>query len=63
MSNKNPKEDAEVVTSYTKEQFLQSKQFTGIDKDIIAIKLEDGKKYSVTEVKKVIETFKNKGVN
>lgn len=63
MSNKNTKDVAEAATRYTKEQFLQSKQFTGVDKDIITIKLENGKKYTVDDVKKVIETFKNKGVN
>lgn len=63
MSSKKPQEANDVVPSYTKEQFMQSNQFTGVDKDIITIKLEDGKKYIVDDVKKAIESFKNKGVN
>lgn len=47
---------------FSKEQILASKQFVGVDKDILSIVLEDGKEYTVEDARKAVETFKNKGV-
>lgn len=47
---------------FTKAQFLASEQFKGVDKDIISIQLDDNSTYSVDEVKKLVDTFKSKGV-
>ncbi|MCM3701430.1 hypothetical protein [Paenibacillus macerans] len=47
---------------FSKEQILASKQFAGVDKDIISIVLEDGKEYTIEAARKAVETFKNKGV-
>lgn len=46
--------------AYTKEQFLGSAKYSYQDKDVLAALLEDGKTYSVTEAKQMIDDFKNK---
>lgn len=48
--------------SYTKAQFMASKQFKGVDKDILSIALVEGNTYTVDEAQKAIEGFKNKEV-
>ncbi|RRJ62404.1 hypothetical protein EHV15_05145 [Paenibacillus oralis] len=53
----------EVATDgFSKEQILASKQFKGVDKDILSVALTDGKEYTVEAANKAIETFKSKGV-
>lgn len=47
---------------FTKSQFLQSRQYKGIEKDILKIKLEDGKKYTHEQAKRAIADFKKRKV-
>lgn len=47
---------------YTKAQFLSSKQFRGVDKDILSIVLVEGDTYTVDDAQKAIDRFKNKEV-
>ncbi|WMJ79536.1 hypothetical protein RBU49_11610 [Clostridium sp. MB40-C1] len=53
--------DKEQEVKFTKEQIVSSKQFTVIEKDILKALLED-KDYSLKEVKKVIQDFKEREV-
>lgn len=43
---------------FSKSQFLQSKQRTGIEKDILAVVLEEGQKYTISEAEKLVNKFK-----
>ncbi len=49
--------------SYTKEQLLQSRQFTFIEKDALSAILADKTVYTIDEVKKLLDEFKNRKVN
>lgn len=50
--------EKELAVGFTKEQFLQSRQWQGIDKDILSIVLEPGKTYTIVEAKRMIDDFK-----
>lgn len=57
------KETKTVVKSepkFTKAQLLNAKRFTGQEKDVLAAVLEDGVKYSLTDVDKQVKAFKAK---
>ena len=43
---------------FTKKQFLKSRQRPGIEKDILAAVMEDGKTYTLAEAEKLISEFK-----
>jgi len=43
---------------YTKAQFLQSKRYAGVQRDILNVVLEDGKRYTHEQVEKAIKDFK-----
>ncbi|GIP10396.1 hypothetical protein J1TS5_25660 [Paenibacillus macerans] len=64
MTTKKTETQAEEVVAdkFFKDQILASKQFVGVDKDILSIVLEDDKEYTVEDARKAVETFKNKGV-
>lgn len=47
---------------YTKQQFLNSKKFTTIQKDVLKVLLLDEQKYTNDQVKKLIEDFMKKEV-
>lgn len=49
--------------SFKKEQFLNSGQRTGLDKDILAVVLDEGKGYTLKEAEKLIHDFKKRKVN
>lgn len=61
-TKKEPQVEEVAADKFSKDQILASKQFKGVDKDILSIVLEDGKEYTVEDARKVVETFKNKGV-
>ncbi len=44
---------------FTKQQYLESTMYSGIEKDILSALLKDGKMYTKTEVKKILDDFKN----
>lgn len=50
------------VASFTKAQFLQSRQRPGHERDILAAVLEDGKLYTIAEADKAIQNYLKKGV-
>ena len=50
--------EKEVTAGFTKEQFLQSRQWQGTDKDILSVVLEPSKAYTIAEAKKLVEDFK-----
>lgn len=56
------KQSPGIAAGFTKEQFLQSRQWEGTDKDILSVVLEDGKTYTVADAKKLLEQFKNSEV-
>lgn len=45
-------------TQFSKEALVHSTGFKPIERDILSLKLEDGKNYSKTEVTKIIKQFK-----
>lgn len=47
---------------YFREQFLTSQAFSGVEKDMLAVILEDGQRYTKSEVQEEMNTFKNRGV-
>ncbi|WP_019535033.1 hypothetical protein [Paenibacillus ginsengihumi] len=46
--------------AYTKEQFLSSKRFTAIQRDVLAAVLEDGKTYTNFQAKQALEAYLRK---
>ncbi|WP_127575259.1 hypothetical protein [Paenibacillus barengoltzii] len=48
----------DIAAGFTKEQFLQSRQWQGIDKDILSVVLEPSKTYTIAEAKRLVEEFK-----
>ncbi|MFD1179208.1 hypothetical protein ACFQ3W_23345 [Paenibacillus puldeungensis] len=47
----------EIVSGFTKAQFMESRQWQGIDKDVLSVVLEDDKTYTIAEAKKLINQF------
>jgi hypothetical protein len=45
---------------FTKEQFLQSRKFSLAGKDMLSVVLEDGKRYTIPEVKRLTEAWLKK---
>lgn len=52
------KQATDAVGGFTKDQFLQSQQWEGTEKDILSAVLNDGKLYSLAEAKRLVEEFK-----
>lgn len=48
--------------AFGKEQFMSSKRRQGVEKDIAAAALEDGKMYTLKEAEKRIQDFKKRKV-
>lgn len=51
------------VPTFSKAQFLQSRQRPGHEKDILAAVLEDDNSYTIAEADKAIQNYLKKGVN
>lgn len=47
---------------YTKKQFVESSQYTAMDRDILKILLKENQKYTKDDVEKVLKEFKEKKV-
>jgi hypothetical protein len=65
VSNKKSKageQTKQAEQTYTKAQFLASKQFTAIQRDFLNAILEDGKTYTMDQVKQLIEEYAKKAV-
>lgn len=54
------KAEEQAAPTFTKQQFLSSKQFTAHEKDVISALLQDDKTYSVDTAKKLIKDFLKK---
>jgi hypothetical protein len=50
------------LAAYTKEQFLASKQFTAVQKDVLRALLKDGETYTVDQAQKLIDDFAKRKV-
>ncbi|WP_374718168.1 hypothetical protein [Neobacillus sp.] len=50
--------EKDIAAGFTKAQFLQSRQWQGIDKDILSVVLEPSKTYTIAEAKRLIDQFK-----
>lgn len=50
------------LASFTKEQFLASRQRSGRERDILAAVLVDGKTYTIAEAEKVMQAYLRKEV-
>ncbi|MNN60874.1 hypothetical protein D3C76_1438550 [compost metagenome] len=57
-----PLQDAKTEARYLKEQYLASQAFSGVERDMIAVILEDGRRYTKSEVQEEINQFTNRGV-
>lgn len=42
-------------SSYTKSEILRSSQFTGIERDLLAVLLEDGKTYTIAKCREILK--------
>lgn len=63
MSEKENEQKAPKPTvRFTKQQFLKSANFTQVEKYVLNAVLEDGKKYTLEEAKKLVENYKKKAV-
>lgn len=63
MSEKENEQKAPKPTvRFTKQQFLKSANFTQVEKYVLSAVLEDGKKYTLEEAKKLVENYKKKAV-
>ncbi|WP_442601746.1 hypothetical protein [Paenibacillus sp. KN14-4R] len=51
----------EKVQTYTKQQFLESQQFSPLQKDVLNALLED-REYTIEQANKIIEQFEKKVV-
>lgn len=69
MSNQKSKVDEQTEQTkrteqtYTKAQFLASKQFTAVQRDFLNAILEDGQSYTMDQVKQLVEENVKKAVN
>jgi hypothetical protein len=52
----------ENVPRFTKNQFLQSRQRSGRDRDILAVVLADGEQYTVSEAERAMENYLKRSV-
>lgn len=53
----------ETEPTFTKAQFLASKQFTAVQRDFLNAILEDGQSYTMDQVKQLVEENVKKAVN
>lgn len=47
---------------FTKEQFVKSEQWQGVDRDILSIVLEDNQTYTIAQAKQLVEQFMSREV-
>lgn len=47
---------------FTKEQFVKSEQWQGVDRDILSIVLEDNQTYTISQAKQSVEQFMSREV-
>jgi hypothetical protein len=57
MTDKTEKVDRSQVPTFTKEQFLKSRQRPGHERDILAAVLEDGKTYTFADADKALQAY------
>lgn len=50
------------VPAYTKAQFLASKQFTAVQKDVLRALMKDGETYTVEQAQKLIDDYAKRKV-
>lgn len=62
--DENAKSSQEVVeTKFTKEQWLASKRFESVHKDVLSVILADGSNYTLEQVERLIkETLERKAI-
>lgn len=58
MATKKESAKTSTETKFSKDVLVHSAGFKPIERDILSLKLEDGKTYSKTEVTKIIKQFK-----
>jgi len=56
------KESTKVVGTFTKEQFIASKQFTPLEKDFLRSVLDEGKTYTIDQARDVLKKTMSKEV-
>lgn len=62
MASKAKTEDEIPVPEFTKEQFLASKSYTGLEKDILRALLDDKQTYTKDQVRVIANDFERKEV-
>jgi len=59
--SKDKSESTETVKQgFTRAQLLRSRQFTLVSKDVLAVVLEDGQRYTIPEVKRLSDAWLKK---
>lgn len=62
MTEKADKNQGSAVPTFTKEQFLKSRQRPGHERDILAAVLEDGKTYTHADAEKALQGYLKRSV-
>lgn len=62
MSKKEQQEKKPEEVKFPKRQFLKAANFTRVERDVLAVILEDNKQYTLDEVQKALEKFKARRV-
>ncbi|NLG90108.1 MAG: hypothetical protein GX494_13030 [Clostridiaceae bacterium] len=58
MSKKQAVKGDSSLAMFTKKQILKSKVFTHIEKDVLSVILNENEKYTIEQVKNLLEKFK-----
>lgn len=53
---------ADPAPTFSRPQLIASKQFSGQEKDVLAVVLEDGKTYTLEQAKQALRDFMNRTV-
>lgn len=62
MSKAEKQESPKKAVTFTKQQFLKAANFSRVERDVLAVILEDDKLYTLDQVQKLLGDFKKRRV-
>lgn len=62
MSKAEKQESPKKAVTFTKQQFLKAANFSRVERDVLAVILEDDKLYTLDQVQKLLGDFKKRKV-
>lgn len=62
MSKAEKQEAPKKAVTFTKQQFLKAANFSRVERDVLAVILDDDKQYTLEEVQKALDNFKKRKV-